>query len=88
MTGLPEFNRPAFHGAESELGEEGYTVLNPAILPNGLTQAEYMDIDLAMLKCADAIYLLEDWVTSKGARAELALAEKLGLQVFYQESGQ
>lgn len=44
-----------------------------------------MDICLAMLRCADVIYLLKGWESSPGARAEKALAEKLELQVIYQE---
>lgn len=49
------------------------------MLPNGLTQAEYMDICLAMVRSVDAVYLLKGWEGSAGARAEYALAEKLGL---------
>ncbi|MBB7007809.1 DUF4406 domain-containing protein, partial [Escherichia coli] len=38
MTGYKNFNREAFHKAEEELKREGHTVLNPAVLPDGLTQ--------------------------------------------------
>ncbi|EKK0430642.1 DUF4406 domain-containing protein, partial [Escherichia coli] len=44
MTGYKNFNREAFHKAEEELKREGHTVLNPAVLPDGLTQPHYMDI--------------------------------------------
>ncbi|EPG9672815.1 DUF4406 domain-containing protein [Citrobacter freundii] len=85
MSGLVEFNRPAFMFTAAKLTGRGHTALNPAILPDGLSQAEYMDICLAMLRCADVIYLLKGWEYSPGARAEKALAEKLELQVIYQE---
>lgn len=85
MTGLVEFNRPAFMFMSARLTAAGHTVLNPAILPDGLSQFEYMDICTAMLRCADAIYLLSGWQKSAGARAEHALAEKLGLQIIFQE---
>lgn len=81
MTGIPEFNRPAFNRAAAKLQASGHVVLNPATLPNGLTQAQYMDICCAMIRCADEIHLLEGWEQSAGARAELALAEKLELQI-------
>lgn len=42
MTGYKNFNREAFHKAEEELKREGHTVLNPAVLPDGLTQLQYM----------------------------------------------
>ena len=48
MTGYKNFNREAFHNAEEELKREGHTVLNPAVLPDGLTQPQYMDICMAM----------------------------------------
>lgn len=85
MSGLVEFNRPAFMFTAAKLTGRGHTALNPAILPDGLSQAEYMDICLAMLRCADVIYLLKGWEQSPGTRAEKALAEKLELQVIYQE---
>ncbi|EFY9242407.1 DUF4406 domain-containing protein [Shigella boydii] len=86
MTGYKNFNREAFHNAEEELKREGHTVLNPAVLPDGLTQPQYMDICMAMIRCVDAIYMLKGWQRSAGAKAELALAEKLGYAVIFQET--
>ncbi|MBJ9598068.1 DUF4406 domain-containing protein [Citrobacter werkmanii] len=85
MSGLVEFNRPAFMFTAAKLTGRGNTVLNPATLPDGLSQAEYMDICLAMLRCAEVIYLLRGWEASPGARVEKALAEKLDMQIIYQE---
>lgn len=70
---------------EEALKREGHTVLNPAVLPDGLTQPHYMDICMAMIRCVDAIYMLNGWQRSAGAKAELALAEKLGHEVVFQE---
>lgn len=82
MTGLPLFNRPTFHDAESILVSDGHVVLNPAVLPGGLEQREYMDICCAMIRCADAVFMLRGWERSEGAAAEHALAKKIGLQIF------
>ncbi|MBC4282915.1 DUF4406 domain-containing protein [Klebsiella pneumoniae] len=84
MSGLPGFNRQAFQRAAAHIVRRGNVVLNPAILPDGLEQAEYMDICLAMLRCSDGIFMLDGWQQSAGARAEYALAEKLGLDIQYQ----
>ncbi|WP_312227582.1 DUF4406 domain-containing protein [Pseudescherichia sp.] len=85
MSGLSDYNRPAFWFMDMTLSAKGHTVLNPASLPDGLTQPQYMDICLAMLRCAEAIYLLRGWEESAGAVAEKALAEKLQLEIIYQD---
>lgn len=86
MTGIPDFNRAAFNEAAVQIIENGHVALNPAILPNGLTQPQYMDICCAMLRAGDAIFLLDGWSNSAGARAEKALAEKLNMQIIFQIS--
>jgi hypothetical protein len=85
MTGLPHFKRPAFQQAAINLSFEKHVPLNPAILPDGLTEADYMAIGLTMLQRADAIFLLSGWEFSAGARDEHALALKLGLEVIEQK---
>ncbi len=84
MTGLPHFNRPAFNQAALNLSFDKHVPLNPAILPDGLTEADYMAVGITMLQRADAIYLLTGWQFSAGARAEHALALKLGLEIIEQ----
>lgn len=84
MTGLPHFNRPAFNQAALNLSFEKHVPLNPAILPDGLTEADYMAVGITMLQRAEAIFLLTGWQFSAGARAEHALALKLGLEVIEQ----
>lgn len=85
MTGLPHFNRPAFNQAALNLSFDKHVPLNPAILPDGLTEADYMAVGITMLQRADAIFLLTGWQFSAGARAEHALALKLGLEVIEQK---
>ncbi|HCM1844671.1 TPA: DUF4406 domain-containing protein [Salmonella enterica subsp. diarizonae serovar 16:z10:e,n,x,z15] len=79
MSGLPNFNRDRFNEVSRLVVESGNTPLNPAILPDGLPERDYMAVGIAMLQCADAIYLIEGWEKSKGARAEKALADKLNI---------
>ena len=70
-----------FNAMASHLLAADCIPLNPAILPDGLTEPQYMDICFAMIRAADGIHLLEGWENSKGALAELAYAEKLGLAI-------
>ncbi len=81
ISGDVENNRCKFNDAAEELTFAGYTVLNPAMLPSGLTELQYMQICQPMLMCADIIYLLPGWKSSKGALAEFALAQKLDIRI-------
>ena len=69
ITGVENY-RAVFKQAEDDLAALGYAVLNPATLPGGMTNAQYMRICMAMLDCADAIVLLPGWGASDGAALE------------------
>ncbi|MDO9584754.1 MAG: DUF4406 domain-containing protein [Desulfomicrobium sp.] len=85
MTGIVKLNRPAFRAMAIQLKQNlGRVVLNPATLPCGLTQAEYMDICLAMIRSADTVFLLQGWEQSEGAVAEYHYAKKIGKIIEYQ----
>lgn len=70
--------RGKFLMAEDRLKGEGFTVLNPALLPEGLEQADYMRICFAMLDCADCAVFLADWKESKGAVLEMEWCKYTG----------
>lgn len=82
MTGLPEFNYPAFHAAAQRLRALGFHVENPAENPEppGKTWAGYMRLAIAQLVTCDTVALLPGWRASRGARLEHFLAGILGLQ--------
>ncbi|SIR65551.1 protein of unknown function [Aeromonas sp. RU39B] len=81
MSGLPDYNRPAFNEEAQRLQAIGHVPLNPAILPDGLTQTEYMQLCMPMLMMAEHVIMLPGWERSAGAFAEHALAIKLGKPV-------
>ena len=87
MTGLPEFNYPAFNAAEKMLRGLGYHVLNPVDAEEhnptpGKPQAWdwYMRHALRMVLNAEGLALLPGWENSRGARLEVQVAESLGLR--------
>lgn len=47
----------------------------------------YMRTDLAAVLTCDAIYLLDGWELSSGARTEFEAARAAGLTIYYQRSG-
>ena len=83
MTGVEHFNRPAFNFIAEHLVRTGHRVINPASLPFGLTYDAYMDISFAMVRACEAIYMIDGWQTSRGAKLELDYAKSLGKQVIY-----
>ena len=79
MTGLPDYNRPAFAAAADALAGHAGAVLSPHILPpTCLPYASYMDITMAMVRACDIVHCLPGWAASKGASAEIAYARCLG----------
>lgn len=83
MSGLPEFNYPAFNRAAAMLRAQGHHVENPAENPAPAcgSWAGYMRLALPQLCKCDAVYMLPGWRGSKGARVEHGLALDLGMEV-------
>ena len=86
MSGIDNYNRPAFFAAARQLAEAGHVPINPATLPTTLDDKTYMPICTSMIDGADAIYLLDGWERSGGAMAEFAYARRQGKQIFTQAS--
>ena len=78
MTGLPDLGRPKFQAAAKKLRDDGFVVLNPAELPDGMPGDSYMPICLAMVGVADAVFLLNGWRDSPGATLERNYAQYQG----------
>lgn len=64
----------------------GATIINPAeiSLPSICDWDDYMSICLRLLDKANIIYLLDNWLESKGARKEYITAFQKGLKVYFQ----
>lgn len=83
MTGLPEFNFPAFHAAAVQLRARGFEVENPAENPTPECGSwlAYMRMAVVQVSKVDTLVLLPGWERSRGARVEFNLAVGLGLSV-------
>lgn len=86
MTGLPDFNFPAFHAEADVLRAQGLTVINPAEhgIVEGAEWADYLRHDIAGLVSCERIHLLRGWEKSKGAQLEVRIACDLGMAITHQ----
>ena len=88
ITGLPyEEVKAKFKEAEDTLHAQGYKTVNP--LKNGIpTQASWeihIAMDIILLLGCKHVYMLPDWIYSKGATLEKKIAEFTGKNIIYQE---
>lgn len=83
MTGLPEFNYPAFVDAERHLASQGHDVVNPVRhgFDPAKTWSDYMRLALIDVASCDGVALLDGWEGSRGAQLEAHVATSLGLPV-------
>ena len=70
--------RAKFREAAKVMEALGHVVLNPATLPDGLDQVDYMRICLAMLEAADLAVFMPDYQESAGAMVEWAWCQRTG----------
>jgi hypothetical protein len=84
MTGIPDFNYPAFDAATAKLRALGYTVLNPAEdfdADTELDYEEYIRKDIKHVLNATLLVLLPGWEESAGSHLEVAIAVGIGMPV-------
>lgn len=103
MSGLPDFNYPAFFAAEAALEALGHTPLNPAkndgqtveeaIASSGTNENPahpweyYLRRDIPKVVSADALVMLPGWQKSRGANLEVHIATSLGMPLYILRDG-
>lgn len=83
MSGLPDFNWPAFRAASAQLRALGYSVRCPTESGASfeLSWTDCMRLSLHMLLVSEAVALLPGWKGSSGAVVEVELARTLKMAV-------
>lgn len=86
MSGLPDWNYPAFFKAAQQIGDAGFEPINPARIRDdlpatGAAWVDYMRAALRDVADCDGIALLPGWRDSRGARLEAHIATELDLPV-------
>lgn len=83
MTGLPEYNLPAFAKAATALRAVGYTSIDPGRrgVIEGYTWSDYLRLALTDLLTCEAVAVLPGWENSNGAKLEVYVSQQLGMPV-------
>jgi hypothetical protein len=84
MTGVEEYNYPAFNKAAADLRSRGHLVINPAEFFGGKadrTREEYMRESVLRVLEANEVMVLPGWDNSDGALLEVMIANQLGVPV-------
>jgi Domain of unknown function (DUF4406) len=83
MTGMPDYNYPAFRATAEGLRAAGYEIECPAENdpPESGLWADWLRLGLAQVLRSDGIATLDGWQESRGARLEVHVATELGMPV-------
>lgn len=93
MTGIPEFNAPAFAAYTAKYRALGFRVISPAELDgddHGQPYRHYLRRDMNVLldEHVERIYMMPGWESSRGAKLERHAAEAVGIAVYDAETGE
>ena len=84
ITGVPDY-KEHFAKAEEYLISRGAIPMNPARMSEGFEWKDYLHICLTMIDVCEAVYLLNGWYDSAGARAEWFYADLYGKDKYYED---
>lgn len=99
MTGIGDFNRPAFERARKHAERKGYSVIVPGdgevYNENELAtltvepehRQEWLRLDVESILLADKVWVLDGWEKSRGSTFEVLIALELGIPVFTEDDG-
>lgn len=89
ITGTDDYIK-RFSDAQKYLESKGYSVINPALvnsnLPKDTSYDDYMKMSFCMLDMCDAIYMLNGYSKSVGAKLELEMAIRNRLDIYSEEN--
>ena len=87
MTGMTkEESKALFARAEMDLTAKGYKVINPWKIRVPKYYSGQLLRSLKELSKCDAIYLLENWLDSNGAKCEFWFARGMGIEIMLEDT--
>lgn len=88
MTGLKDYNFPAFEETKKTLEELGLYVLSPHEVSKQNSWEAYMKTALIRLCYCTDMCMLPGWENSRGAKIEHTIAKELAMPIYYLKNGQ
>jgi hypothetical protein len=95
MSGIPEFNYPAFAEHAKYIREQlKYEVISPAeqgfgsFNPGTTGYEEVLNDCVKLVSLADMLFVMEGWTKSNGARAEVMCAAVYNMPIHYIKESQ
>ena len=82
MTGIENYNYPAFNAAAAALRAQRFHVQNPAENPPCDSWEAYMRAAIRQMLICDAVVVLAGWENSRGATEEVRIASVVGMDVY------
>jgi len=84
MSGIADFNYPAFNRAAEQMRAKGFLVENPAENPPPECNSwpGYMRLALRQMLTCDMVVFLPNWQQSRGAMLESEVAKQLAIPRF------
>lgn len=81
MTGINDFNYPAFDTTAAKLRDAGFEVVSPTQngLPRNAPWSHHMRADIPMVLGCEGVALMEGWQRSEGAQLEHKIALATGI---------
>lgn len=89
VTGIAEWNAPAFAAETARLRALGHEVVSPLEINHGREQEGWhacMRRDIVRLVSCEAVQLLPGYENSKGVAVELGIARGLDMRIFHPAS--
>jgi hypothetical protein len=83
ITGTDDF-KERFEEAEKYLRDQGALPMHSAGLPQGYSWSDYLRICFRMIDVCEAVYFLNNYSESEGARREFAYAARNNKQLLYE----
>ena len=88
ITGTADYME-RFAAKQKDLESKGCEVINPALinsfLPKSTTWEEYMSLCYPMINMCDAIYFMDGWEDSKGAKIEYEYATRINKAICFKD---